>query len=431
MKILFCTHGCKVNQYETQSLRELFLSSGFSLAEKGETPDVFLLNSCTVTGESDRKNRQMLRRIKKQYPACITVLFGCMAQAFPEKAKRLEADIVFGNTDHKKLLDLVNDYIKDRKPLELVEDHYSGEKYCTPGVSYFEGRTRAYIKIEDGCNRFCSYCAIPYARGRVRSRSIEDISLEANRLAENGYNEIVLVGINLSAYGQDNGETLVKAVNAASKPQGIKRVRLGSLEPDHISDEILEGLKQNEKFCPQFHLSLQSGSSTTLKRMNRHYDSAFYRDLVSRIRKVFSTASITTDVMVGFMGETDKEFSESLDFVKEIGFARCHVFAYSKREGTAAVKLTGEVPKATKIERSEKMIAAAGEAQQAFLQNQLESTQSVLFETVKDGFAEGYTENYTRVLVKTDKDITNKIFSVYLKEVKDDYLLGELKGMDI
>lgn len=431
MKILFCTHGCKVNQYETQSLREMFLKEGFFLAEKGETPDVFLLNSCTVTSESDRKNRQMIRRIKNKYPQCVTVLFGCMAQAFPKKAKELGVDVVFGNTDHAKLIDLVKENLKVRKPLELIEDHFVGEKYCTPAISYFEGRTRAYMKIEDGCNRFCSYCAIPYARGRVRSRSIEDISREAEALSQNGYNEIVLVGINLSAYGQDNGETLCNAVNAAAKPDGIKRVRLGSLEPDHISDEILGNLKQNQKFCPQFHLSLQSGSSTTLKRMNRHYDAAFYRDLVSRIRKTFKNAAITTDVMVGFMGETEEEFLESLEFVKEIGFARCHVFAYSKREGTAAVKLAGEVEKSIKLERSEKMIAAANTVQTAFLKEQIGTTQSVLFERVKNGVGEGYTENYTRVMVKTDMDISNQIHSVCLNEVIDDYLLGELKGMDI
>ena len=431
MKILFCTHGCKVNQYETQSLRELFLHNGFEIVKKGDIPDIFLLNTCTVTGESDRKNGQMLRRIKKQYPSCITVLFGCMAQAFPKKTKQLSADIIFGNTDHKKLLDLVNEYIANRKPINAIQEHVKDEKYCTPGISYFEGRTRAYMKIEDGCNRFCSYCAIPYARGRVRSRSIEEISREANLLAQNGYNEIVLVGINLSAYGQDNGETLCKAVNAASAPEGIKRVRLGSLEPDHISNEILESLKQNQKFCPQFHLSLQSGSNSTLKRMNRHYDANFYRDLVERIRNVFSNASITTDVMVGFMGETEEEFLESVAFVKEIGFARCHVFSYSKREGTAAVKLEGEVEKSTKLERSEKMIAAASETQQEFLQKQLNTTQSVLFEIYKKGIAEGYTENYTRVKVKSAKDISNKIFNVYLVGVEGDCLLGEIKGMDI
>ncbi len=431
MKISFCTHGCKVNQYETQSLRELFLHNGYELAKKGETPDVFLLNSCTVTAESDRKNRQMLRRIKKKYPSCVTVLFGCMVQAFPTKAETLGADILFGNTDHKKLLTLLDEYVKNRTTLNFVEEHIKGEKYCTPGISYFEGRTRAYMKIEDGCNRFCSYCAIPYARGRVRSRSVSDIKSEAERLAQNGYNEIVLVGINLSAYGQDNGETLCNAVNAASQPDGVKRVRLGSLEPDHISDEILEGLRQNKKFCPQFHLSLQSGSSTTLKRMNRHYDAEFYRDLINRIRLIFKDASITTDVMVGFVGETEDEFSESLNFVKEIGFARCHVFAYSKREGTAAAKLSGHIEKAQKLERSEKMIAAANEAQYNFLKKQLGTTQSVLFETYQNGICEGYTENYTRVLVRSENDISNKIYSVYLKTVNGDFIEGELKGMDI
>lgn len=426
MKIAFSTHGCKVNQYETQALRELFINSGHEIAGDGDTPDVFLLNSCTVTAESDRKNRQALRRIKKLYPNCITVLFGCMAQAFPDDAKKLNADIVFGNTDHKKIPELINWFIENRDNCFRVEPHLNGEQYCTPQITRFEGRTRAYMKIEDGCNRFCSYCAIPYARGRVRSRSIEDIKTEAQNLAENGYNEIVLVGINLSAYSGDNGEDLCTAVDAAAEPRGIKRVRLGSLEPDHISDDMLNRLAKNPKFCPQFHLSLQSGSNATLKRMNRHYDAEFYRDLVNRIRRVFNNASITTDVMVGFVGETESEFIESLKFVEEIGFARCHVFAYSKREGTNAAKLLGHLPKSEKLRRSEAMQQAATRAQQSFLYRQIGTTQKVLFEDCENGYCEGYTENYTRVRVKTDLKLANKICDVELISIDNDGIIGAL-----
>ncbi len=424
MKVAFSTHGCKVNQYETQALREILINNGYEIAGDGDTPDVFLLNTCTVTAESDRKNRQALRRIKKLYPACITVLFGCMAQAFPEDAKKLGADIVFGNTDHKLIIELLEQFFKNRNSVFGVQPHNKGEEYCTPPITSFEGRTRAYMKIEDGCNRFCSYCAIPYARGRVRSRSIEDIKKEAIRLSENGYNEIVLVGINLSAYGGDTDGDLCDAVDAAAEPRGIKRVRLGSLEPDHISDDILNKLKANSKFCPQFHLSLQSGSDATLKRMNRHYDTAFYRDLVCRIRRVFKNASITTDVMVGFVGETKEEFLESLAFVKEIGFARCHVFAYSKREGTAAAKLKGHIQKAEKLQRSELMQKAAAEAQHSFLEQQLGTEQNVLFEESTEGMLEGYTENYTRVRVKTNLNLTNKICKVRLISIEGDCMVG-------
>lgn len=422
MKIAFCTHGCKVNQYETQCLRELFINNGFEEAKKGETPDIFLLNSCTVTAESDRKNRQMLRRAKKQNPNCVTVLFGCMAQAFPQKSKNSGADIVFGNTDHKRLLELVNSYLEDKKPVFNVEKHILGEQYCTPSITYFEGRTRAYMKIEDGCDRFCSYCAIPYARGRVRSRSIESIEKESAALAEKGYIEIVLVGINLSAYGTDIGFNLLDAVNAVSLPEGIKRVRLGSLEPDHLSNELLLGLAENPKFCPQFHLSLQSGSTSTLKRMNRHYDAKFYCDLVERIKNTFENPAITTDIMVGFAGETESEFSESLEFVKQIGFAKSHVFAYSVREGTAAEKLPDHIEKAEKARRSEKMIKVASQSQRDFLESQIGKISKVLFETD----CEGYTENYTRVKVSKGVNLANTIKSVELLNVKDDYIEGEL-----
>ena len=426
MKIAFCTLGCKVNQYETEAMREIFQNIGYEIVDENDNPDVFVLNSCTVTAESDRKTRQTLRHIRKQNPSCITVLCGCMAQAFPDEAYKLDAaDIVFGNTDHKRIPQLVEQFLNTRERVLAVEKHEQGEKFCTPSISAFSGRTRAYMKIEDGCNRFCSYCAIPYGRGRVRSRSVEDIGKEAERLSQNGFCEIVLVGINLSAYGFDNGLTLCDAVSAASKPDGIKRVRLGSLEPDHITDDILAALFANPKFCPQFHLSLQSGCNETLKRMNRHYTAEFYEDLVERIRAFGENAAVTTDVMVGFSGETDDEFKESLAFVKKIGFSKCHVFAYSVRNGTAAAKLEGKITRAVKSQRSEEMIRLAEQLHNEFLKKSLNIPASLLVETQKDGVCEGYTENYTRVQLESDKYLSGDIVKILPYGIKDDMLLAK------
>ena len=427
MKMRFVTLGCKVNQYETEALRELLeKEGGFTVAEEGEAPDIFLLNSCTVTAESDRKTRQTLRHYKRKYPDCITVLFGCMAQNQPDAAAKLSADIVFGNTDHKKLYHSIMEYINGGASGITVEPHITKETYQTPSVSSFSERTRAYMKIEDGCNRFCSYCAIPYARGRVRSRDTESIKNEAKQLSDNGYKEVVLVGINLSAFGQDTDSDICDAVEAVGKIEGIERIRLGSLEPDHISDEMLNRLYKVKQFCPQFHLSLQSGCDETLKRMNRHYDTEFYADLVRRIKMRFEDASVTTDIMVGFAGETDEEFQKSLEFVKSQGFAKCHVFTYSKREGTAAVKLGGHIPNSVKQRRAALMLNAAEEAQKSFLRGMVNKTEKVLFETEKDGYIEGYTENYTRVRVKTDIPLSNEICEVYLERVCGDYIEGKI-----
>ncbi len=427
LKIAFTTLGCKVNQYETEAMRELFYHHGYEIVAIDECPDVLVLNSCTVTAESDRKTRQTLRHWKREYPSAITVLCGCMPQAFPESAKSLnEADIVFGNTDHSRIPKLVEEYLKSRNRIVEIESHEKNEKYITPAICNFSERTRAYMKIEDGCNRFCSYCAIPYARGRVRSKPIEAIEAEAKELGKNGYSEIVLVGINLSAYSTEKGENICDAVEAVAKVSCVKRVRLGSLEPDHITDEMLSRLKAQQKFCPHFHLSLQSGCDETLKRMNRHYDTAFYYDLITRIRASFPNASITTDVMVGFAGETEEEFRKSLAFVGKCGFAKCHVFAYSKREGTAAVKLPNHIVNSVKQQRSAEMISVANKNMQEFLESQIGNTEEVIFETLKKGYIEGYTANYTRVRVKTNLHLTGETHFVKLTAVDNDFVWGEL-----
>lgn len=427
MRFSFYTLGCKVNQYETQALKELLLSNGYTAADNGENPDVFIINSCTVTAESDRKTRQAVRRFRKKFPGAIIVLTGCMPQAFPDDAgSLLEADIVIGNTTHQNLVDKINEFLNTNKRILEILPHEKDEKICPLNVSDFDERTRAFLKIQDGCERYCTYCTIPAARGFVRSKPIETIKSEAAALADKGFKEIVLVGINLSAYGKDTPYNLCDAVDAVCENAKIKRVRLGSLEPDHISDEMLVRFKRQEKFCPQFHLSLQSGCDETLKRMNRHYDGAFYEDLVSRIRNTFSDAAITTDVMVGFPGETDGEFEKSLDFVKKIAFSKAHVFAYSRRKGTFADKMPNQVTNSEKSERSSLMIEATLKTEKDFLEKQIGKVFPILFETFDGEFYVGHTPNYTCVKTR-DKVACGEIKNIKLVELLDEEtILGNI-----
>lgn len=427
MTVYFYTLGCKVNQYESQAMCELLKKAGFECVTSPKEADLVVVNSCTVTAESSRKTRQAVRRFKSGNPQAVILLTGCMVQAFPEMAIGLsEADIVLGNTEYDNIVEIVGEYFETKRRIVRVGEHKNGEKYCEIKAESFAEHTRSYMKIEDGCNRFCSYCIIPYARGRVRSRSLENIRAEAYKLAENGYKEIVLVGINLSAFGQDIGAELCDAVDAAAEPEGIKRVRLGSLECDTISDEALDRLAENDKFCPQFHLSLQSGCDKTLKEMNRKYDTAFYEDFVKRIRERFLNPSITTDIMVGFQGETDEDFEQSRVFVEKIGFARTHIFCYSVREGTKAAQRTDRVPNLEKQRRSVLMQSTAGKCEREFLESQIGLVSQVLFEEQVDGFWEGYTENYTRVRVKADRPLEGEILSVRITGAGDGVCDGKL-----
>ncbi len=405
MKVTFYTLGCKVNQYETEAMREAFAAAGHTPVPNSAPFDAAVINSCTVTAESDRKTRQLLHKVRRENPEAIIILTGCMVQAFSEEAKALtDADIVCGNTDVKKSVEYAERFLKDGERIFEVSGHKKTERFNTPVLSSFAERTRAYMKIEDGCDRYCTYCIIPTARGSVRSKPLAEIASEAETLSRAGFSEIVLVGINLTSYGKGEDMDICDAVEAAARPDGIKRVRLGSLEPDHMSDSVLKRLKAQKKFCPQFHLSLQSGCDETLKRMNRHYDTAFYRNLVSRIRAVFEDASVTTDVMVGFAGETEEEFSKSLAFVKEIGFAKTHVFAYSRRRGTVAYGLPGQITRAEKAERSRRMIETALSCEEEF-----------------------YTANYSRVRVKSDESLGGKILPVKITASEKEYCIGQIK----
>ncbi len=427
MKVKFYTLGCKVNQYESEAMMNMLGDRGIAKANADETADIVVVNSCTVTAQSDHKVRQTLHRAKKDNPGAIAVITGCMVQAFPEDSERLtDADIILGNSERKNMFDHIMNFLSTKQRIVNVKPHEKEEKFEQMKVSSYSERTRAFVKIEDGCNRFCSYCIIPYARGRVRSKTMEDLKAELSELAANGYKEIVLTGINLSCYGQEFGLNLCDAIEAACETDGIERVRLGSLEPEQLSQDVINRMAKQEKLCPQFHLSLQSGSDGTLKRMNRHYTCDEYREIVANLRKAFDNVAITTDIMVGFAGETEEEFSESLAFAEEIAFAKVHVFAYSRRPGTRAYDAPNQVNNRTKEERSHKMIEVTKRTQEEFSRAQIGLTESVLFERrKKNGMLEGYTKNYTPVLLDTDKDLQGKIVDVTIIDYKDGYCIAK------
>lgn len=428
MKVKMITLGCKVNQYESQAMLESLLDGGFQEAGPEEPADLVVLNSCTVTAEGDRKARQALRRAKKENPGAVAVLTGCWPQAFPKEAEDfLEADVVLGTANRAALLPRVLEYLSSKQRVVDIAPHESGEKFEKLKVSSFHGRTRAFLKIQDGCNRFCSYCIIPYARGRVRSKPLEDVRSEVRELSSHGYREIVLTGINLPAYGQDLGLHLCDAVEAACEDPGVRRVRLGSLEPERLTEDVIARLRRQDKLCPQFHLSLQSGCDATLERMNRHYTAAEYRQIVENLRQAFPNCAVTTDVMVGFAGETEEEFEVSLNFVRETGFAKVHVFAYSRRPGTKAYNAPDQVPAKIKEERSRRMIEAARQTQREFFAAQVGRTEEVLFEqAAAQGVYEGYTPNYTPVRAASAKPLNGLLLPVTLTSAGEEFCLGEI-----
>ena len=422
------TLGCKVNQYESEVMAELLDQAGYSKAESYQESDINIVNSCTVTATGDAKNRKLIRRIRRENPDSIIILCGCMPQAFADDVSVFEGcDIVMGNTARRDIIPLIDEYLMKRQQIIRIGEHQRDEAFEPMQIAAFNERTRACIKIEDGCNRFCTYCIIPYARGRVRSKPLDEIRHEAETLAENGFKEIVLVGINLSAYGQEWELNVYDAVRVVCQTDGIERVRLGSIEPERMTGDILSALAKEEKFCPHFHLSLQAGCDATLKRMHRHYDTAEYARIVADIRRLFDNPSITTDVMVGFVGESEEDFNTSVSFTDAIGFAKTHVFPYSRRKGTAADKMDGHIDEHLKHERADIMIAHTLEQQRRFMQSQIGLTEPVLFETrSKDGMMEGYTKNYTKVRIKDDRNLSGEIYDVKLTEAYDDYCIGVL-----
>lgn len=425
MKVFFHTLGCKVNQYETQEMREQLTKNGYEITEDENVADIFIINSCTVTSESDRKTRQCVRHYKKKYPESTVVLTGCMPQSFPEMAEKLiEADIVLGNKNNKYLVSSLNEFFVNSCRTLNMEQHQSGEPLVSSGISRFEERTRAILKIEDGCDRFCSYCIIPKARGRVRWKPIEDIKTEVKALTDNGYREIVLVGINLSAYGKGTELNLADAVFTVSENEKVERIRLGSLEPDHITDGLIEKLAKCEKLCPQFHISLQSGCDKILKKMNRHYTSDEYYSLCQKLRKEFKDCTLTTDIMVGFPHETDEDFEITKAFAKKVGFEKIHIFPYSRRSGTVADRMDGQIEKSVKAQRVNALSQVAEEIRNNFLKAQIGKELSVLIEEKqKNDVYFGYTPNYTPV--KVSQGVVGEIQKIKITNVQDDFCIGE------
>ena len=428
MKAALYTLGCKVNQYETQVIGEALADAGFLLVPPKEEADVYIVNSCTVTAESDKKTRQAVRRFKRLHPDALVLLTGCMPQAYPQAAEALtQADIVTGNRSTDQILSLIREYFAQKTRLVRILPHEKEDGFVPCAITEFEERTRAILKIEDGCNRFCAYCVIPYARGRVRSKALPDIRREAEALAANGFREIVLVGINLSAYGLGTELNLCDAIEAAGSAEGVRRIRLGSLEPDHLTPELLDRMVNEPKLCPQFHISLQSGCTATLRRMNRHYTAAEYAALCAELRSRFPDCTLTTDVMVGFAGETDEEFEESLRFVQEIGFEKVHVFPYSPREGTRAAAFDGQIEKSVKEQRARRMIDETDKMRAAFLKRQIGKTVEVLAETTEpDGSSAGCTANYTPVRIESGA-VCGEFYSVRITDADGETCIGVIQ----
>lgn len=417
------TLGCKLNFCESAAIEKSMSEGGFSPAPENQPADIYIINTCAVTGMAVSKARHALSASKRENPGCITVLCGCFPQSYPKEAGLdCGADIVTGNSDKSRICGMVKDFLNNHtkqvniKPLSRDYDETS----AVPD----EDRTRAFIKIEDGCNRFCSYCIIPTARGRVRSLAPDKITEQAIHCAENGHKEIVLTGINLGCYGEELGLTLADAVKAAEK-SGVPRIRLSSLEPEMMTDEVIAGLKSVKSLCPHFHLSLQSGSDNVLRAMNRRYDTAQYKSVADKLRMAFPGCSLTTDIIVGFPGETDEDFAKSMDFAEKIGFAKIHVFPYSIRKGTVAAEMEQVMPQ-VKTERARAMNAAAKELEYRFFQSVLGTEHTVLVEKKQsEQYSNGFTESYIPVRIYGEEIPRHSLVKVKITGAREGFCVGK------
>lgn len=425
--VAFTTLGCKVNQYETEAMEEQFRQSGYVVVPFSGYADIYIINTCTVTAMADRKSKQAIGRARRMSPASRIVVTGCFAQTQPEEAAKLEGvDLVVGNTGKADIVRIV-----EMGEGCFVEDIGQRKTFDEMTVTEMAGRTRALMKIEEGCNNFCSYCIIPYARGPVRSRGMQEIRREAELLVQRGYQEIVLTGIHLTSYGMEGtGQDLTDVIMMLQQMEGLQRIRLGSLELNGVVMEIAQKAAQMPKLCPQFHMSLQSGCDATLQRMNRRYTVEEYRRAVRALEATFPGAAVTTDLMVGFPGETEEEFQQSMAFAKEMGFARMHVFPYSQRPGTRAAQMPGQVPEQVKKQRAAEMQLVAQQLQRAFGKRYLGKTVRVLAERGKEGQFEGHTENFMLVSFTSKTDVQGKIVPVRVLQECDGMFLGQLVEKD-
>ncbi len=423
-KVAFVSLGCKVNQYETNAMSQEFIKSGYEVVEFSDVADIYIVNTCTVTNIADRKSRQMLRRVKEINPEAVLVATGCYAQVGKEELEKIDdIDMIIGNNEKKDIVEIIENYCNEKNA--IITDVMHKKEYVEFGTTTYTEKTRAVVKIQDGCDRFCSYCIIPYARGRVRSRKLENIVAEVEQIADNGIQEIVITGIHIASYGKDfNYEiTLIDLLEELNKVKGLKRIRLGSIEPTIITDEFVSRLSKLEKICDHFHLSLQSGCNETLKRMNRRYTCDEFENGTKLLRKAFPKAALTTDVIVGFPGETDEEFSKTYDFLKRIAFYKMHIFKYSQRKGTKAAVMPNQVDGAIKEQRSKVLLELSDENEKMYNSEYVGKTVEVLFEEKDGEFYKGHTTNYIEVLAKGD-NLENAICDVIVSESCDTHLIG-------
>lgn len=436
--VSFYTLGCKVNQYETNAMEQQFIKNNYEIVENTQKADIYVINTCTVTNMAERKSRQMLRRVKEINPSAVLVVCGCYAQVAKNELEQIpEIDIILGINEKNEIVQIVENYMEkmaeqDKRSQEAEIDDVSKQKeFLDFGDVTYTEKNRAVVKVQDGCNMFCSYCIIPYARGRIRSRKIESVVSEIKKIAKEKIKEVVITGIHVASYGKDfdNENTskkirLIDLLEAINKIDGIDRIRLSSLEPTIVDEEFATRLSKLDKICDHFHLSLQSGCDETLKRMNRKYTTQIYRDAVATLRKYYPEASFTTDVIVGFPGETDEEFAKTYEFLKEIDFYRLHVFKYSPRRGTVAEKMPNQIDGNKKEERSNKLIELSNSTENKHNQSYIGKTVKVLFEEFEDSFFKGHTTNYMMVKVAGEEEqsdkFVNKILDVKIKENNDE-----------
>lgn len=430
-KVAFITLGCKVNTYETEGMKRIFENDGYEVVEPDEIADVYIINTCTVTHLSDRKSRQMIRRARRMNPQAIIAAVGCYAQVAPEEVSSIDGvNLVVGNNHKNEILSLIKSVSCDDLQVE-VSKRNELKGYEELQAWSYSGQTRAFLKVQDGCDQFCSYCIIPLARGGIRSRSLDSIREEAISLSENGFQEIVLAGIHLTSYGLDKGEhTLLDVILCLNEIPGIRRIRLGSLEPLYMSQEMICQMSGIEKLCPHFHLSLQSGCDDTLDRMNRRYTTEEYMRIVGNIRRYFPDAAITTDIMVGFPGETDEEFLKTCNFAETVGFSQIHIFQYSPRKGTRAAQMPDQIPPSDKEHRSKVLNTIAEKLKATFREGYIGKTLEVLIERRVEGLWEGHTRNYIPVRVAHEEKLTGIIIPVKLAENRAEYVLGKIVGKD-
>lgn len=425
-KVALHNLGCKVNSYETEAMSQLLANAGYEIVSFSEKADVYIVNTCSVTNMADRKSRQMLHKAKKMNEGAIVVATGCYVQTASEKiAEDLSIDIIVGNNKKKEIVEILQEYFKEHKKNYIIDINKTDE-YEDLEIATVTEHTRAHLKIQDGCNNFCSYCIIPYARGRIRSRKMDSIKDELERLANNGFKEVVFTGINLSCY-DDNGKKLIDVIELAENTEGIERIRLGSLDPEVVTEEFAHRLSKVTKICPHFHLSMQSGCDTTLKAMNRHYTSEEYYNKCMLLREKFTNPAFTTDVIVGFPQESDEDYATTREFVKKVGFAELHVFKYSRRDGTVAAKMPGQVDETIKSKRSEDLISVGESLKENYRKEKIGEKVLVLFEEEKEingiKYQVGHTKEYIEVAVETKENLAGTIEEVFLKDFIDNEIM--------